>query len=62
MADGATMVKSDLQAGTWTNYGSTPNIYIINKDEFSGGNDYNGPWIEQFKQTKFYEIYCFLFK
>jgi hypothetical protein len=35
-----TDLKTDLEAGTWSNTGSTPRIYIQNKDEFLGGEDY----------------------
>ncbi len=38
--DACDLLKTDLEAGTWTNYGSTPNIYIEDKDEHSGGNTY----------------------
>lgn len=40
MTDACNIVKSELTAGTWSNFGSKPNIYINNEDDFHGGNQY----------------------
>lgn len=40
--DACNLIKIDLEAGTWTNYKSAPNIYIQDEDVSQGGNVYIG--------------------
>jgi hypothetical protein len=47
--DACSAVKSDLQAGSFTNYTDSFPIYIENVDDFQGGNVYivlRAPWRE----------------